>query len=111
LDPWAGAVTEEGDGVGILLEVSPGSRRGAAIAGYNPWRRRVQCTVSAPPRGGRANRDLVTLLAEVLSVPAPAVTLVAGAASREKRVHVRGLSAGEALARLHAAAVSGPGTS
>jgi hypothetical protein len=97
--------------VGILLEVSPGSRRGAAIAGYNPWRRRVQCTVSAPPMGGRANRDVVALLAGVLLVPASAVTLVAGAASREKRVHVRHLTEGEALTRLHAAAVSGPGKS
>ena len=108
---WAGAVTEEEDGVGILLEVSPGSRRGAAITGYNPWRRRVQCTVSAPPRGGKANRDLVALFAEALSVPASAVTLAAGAASREKRVHVRGLTAGEALTRLHAAAESDPGKS
>ncbi|MDD1657018.1 MAG: DUF167 domain-containing protein [Methanomicrobiales archaeon] len=111
MDPWAGAVTEEGDGVGILLEVSPGSRRGAAITGYNPWRRRVQCTVSAPPRGGKANRDVVALMAEVLSLPASAVTLASGAASREKRVHVRGLSEQDALAGLHAAADSGPGTS
>lgn len=108
MDPWAGAVTEEGDGVGILLEVSPGSRRGAAITGYNPWRRRIQCTVSAPPRGGKANRDLVALMADILSVPASAVTLAAGAASREKHVHVRNLSEGEALARLHAAAGDGP---
>jgi uncharacterized protein (TIGR00251 family) len=111
MDPWAGAVMEEEDGVGILLEVSPGSRRGAAITGYNPWRRRVQCTVSTPPRGGKANRDLTALVAEALLVPASAVTLVAGAASREKRVRVRGLPAGEALARLHAAAGSGPGRS
>ncbi|MDD1645503.1 MAG: DUF167 domain-containing protein [Methanomicrobiales archaeon] len=106
MDPWAGAVTEEGDGVGILLEVSPGSRRGASVTGYNPWRRRVQCTVSAPPRGGKANRDVVELMADVLSVPASAVTLSAGAASREKRIHVQNLMEDEALARLHTAAES-----
>jgi hypothetical protein len=106
LDPWAGAVTAEGDGVAILVEVSPGSRRGASVTGYNPWRRRIQCTVSAPPRGGKANRDVVALLAEVLSVPAPSVTLSAGAASREKKIHVRNLSEAEVLARLHAAAAS-----
>jgi uncharacterized protein (TIGR00251 family) len=78
------------------------------VTGYNPWRRRVQCTVSAPPRGGKANRDVLALMADVLSVPASAVTLSAGAASREKRIHVRSLTEDQALVRLHAAAGTGP---
>ena len=110
MDPWTGAVIGDGDGVTILLEVSPGSRRGASITGYNPWRRRVQCTVSAPPRGGKANRQLVTLVADTLSVPEPAVTLVSGAASHEKRIHVRNVTADSVLARLHAAAESRSGS-
>jgi hypothetical protein len=106
VDPWTGAVIADGDGVTILLEVSPGSRRGASVTGYNAWRRRVQCTVSAPPRGGKANRDVLELLSDVLSVPASSVTLASGGASREKKVHVRNLTEEEALARLHAAAAS-----
>src|SRR5260370_39387770 len=52
----------------------------------------LKVKVGAPPEGGRANDAVLALLAEVLGVPATALTLVGGSASRSKRVRVTGLS-------------------
>lgn len=55
--------------------------------------------VAAAPVDGAANRALVRLLAETLSVPPGAVTLVAGATGRRKRLLVEGLDRADILAR------------
>ncbi len=46
--------------------------------------------VTVPADGGRANAALLRLLAQALEVPGSACRLVAGTASRWKRVHVAG---------------------
>jgi uncharacterized protein YggU (UPF0235/DUF167 family) len=58
--------------------------------------------LAAAPVQGAANDALVRLLAETLEVPRRAVTLVSGERSRNKRVHVTGLTAAAAGARLSA---------
>ena len=56
--------------------------------------------VAAPAERGRANEALLDLLAGALSVSRSRVTLVAGAASREKVVRLDGLEPGEVERRL-----------
>ena len=60
------------------------------------WKLRV---VAAPERG-RANDEVVTVLADALDVPRAAVRLVAGVSSRDKVVEVNGLDAAEVDCRL-----------
>jgi uncharacterized protein len=57
--------------------------------------------VSAPPVGGRANDALCRLIAKRAHVASRRVSIVRGAAAREKVVRVAGLDAKE----LHAALV------
>jgi len=40
--------------------------------------------VTAAPEGGKANRAVIALLADALSVPPSSISLVRGAASRDK---------------------------
>jgi uncharacterized protein (TIGR00251 family) len=65
--------------------------RGAkdAIVGLHGAALKVK--VTAPPVEGRANRAVEDLLARVLRVPRRDVSVVAGQASRRKRVHVSGM--------------------
>jgi uncharacterized protein len=56
--------------------------------------------VHAPPVDGRANDELVDLIAARLEVPARAVSIVAGERSRQKRVRVSGIDARTAASRL-----------
>lgn len=96
----AGALTRHTDGVVIALEVSPNARRDRFPDGYNPWRRAVGCSVTAPPVGGRANRAVLALVATTLGVRRGDVELIAGASSSTKRVLVRTRGVDEVAATL-----------
>ena len=60
--------------------------------------------VTAAPESGKANEAVRDLLAAALGIPRSSTEIVSGAASRDKVVVVRGLTAEEAGARLGAAA-------
>jgi uncharacterized protein (TIGR00251 family) len=60
----------------------------------------LKVRVAAPPEGGKANREILELLAEKLGLPAAGVTLVSGPASAAKVVALRGVTAEQAWARL-----------
>jgi uncharacterized protein len=95
------------DGIEVALKVTPRARR-AAIAGQaedadgRAW---LLAQVTEVPEGGRANVAVVALLAEALGVAPSACEVVAGAASRRKRVHIRGDATvlGRAMAGLSGA--------
>jgi uncharacterized protein len=61
--------------------------------------------VAAPPERGRANDEVVGVIARALSVDRRDVRLVAGASGRDKVVELTGLTLDEAERRL--AAVGG----
>ncbi len=56
--------------------------------------------VQAPPVDGAANAELVEVIADLLSVPRRAVSVVSGERSRQKRVRVSGIDVTTAHARL-----------
>lgn len=88
----------------LRLRVSPGSANAGLVGRYGDgWKVRV----TDPPERGRANEALLQLVARTLGTPASHLELVAGAASRDKVVLVRGLSAPEVDARLAQAAGGG----
>jgi uncharacterized protein len=79
------------DGVSVAVKVQPGSRRpglhGSAPSADGP---RLRIAVTEAPEGGRATRAACDALAAALDVPASAVRVLAGAATREKRLFVGG---------------------
>jgi uncharacterized protein (TIGR00251 family) len=99
--PQAGAldsvVAAARDGVVVNVHVQPRAGR-AGIAGRHGDSLRVR--VKAPPVGGRANDEVIVLVARALQVPPRAVTLVTGATSRVKRFHVSDLDVVLAKDRL-----------
>lgn len=60
----------------------------------------LRARLTAPPVEGAANEALVTLLAERLRVPKRAITIVRGAASRDKQIAIAGINADELRVRL-----------
>lgn len=61
----------------------------------------LKVRLAAPPVDGAANDALMVLLARELDVPQRAITIVSGASSRSKLVHVEGI-ASDAVERLAA---------
>jgi len=102
--------THRGDGratpaAPILVRVQPNAKR-TEVAGRHGDA--IKIRVAAPPVDGAANEELIRFLADRLKVPQSAVTILRGAGSRHKRVQIRGLDPGVALARLELAAGLSP---
>lgn len=62
----------------------------------------IKARLTAPPVDGAANAALITLLAETLSLPKRAITLIRGATGRQKIVEIEGLEQAEIIQRLSA---------
>jgi uncharacterized protein (TIGR00251 family) len=85
----------------VRLRVSPGAVRAGVVGRHGEaWKVRV----AAPPEGGRANKAVLRLLADTLSLPREAVTLVSGHAARDKIVELAGLGPSQIERRLSSAA-------
>ena len=85
----------------VRLRVSPGAKSAQVVGRHGEaWKVRV----AAPPEGGRANEAVVRLLAETLSLPRDAVTLVSGHGARDKIVQLAGLDPAQIERRLSSAA-------
>ena len=72
----------------IQVRVQPRARKDEVASERNG---RLVVRITAPPVDGKANAALRKLLAKRLGVPASAVTVVRGEASRDKLVEVEGL--------------------
>ena len=86
-------------GISCRLKVKavPGASRSEIVGRLDAA---LKIRVAAPPEGGKANREILELLAERLGLPAASVTLVSGAASPAKVVELLGITAEQAWARL-----------
>jgi uncharacterized protein (TIGR00251 family) len=81
----------------LQLRVVPGAARSEVVGRYGEgWKVRV----GAVPERGRANSELLELLSKRLGVRPAELSIVSGAAARDKVVELRGLSAREADERL-----------
>jgi uncharacterized protein (TIGR00251 family) len=81
----------EAGGVTLRVKVQPGARRagilGLAEGADGP---RLRLAVTERPTDGRANRAVREAVADWLGVPPSAVSLVQGAAAREKLLRIEG---------------------
>ncbi len=77
------------NGCTLGVRVHPGARRNA-ISGIHDGALKISLTT--PPTDGRANAALIAFLAEQLSIPRQRITLVSGATSRSKTLHLDGLT-------------------
>ncbi|QDU71229.1 DUF167 domain-containing protein [Mucisphaera calidilacus] len=84
-------------GLELHLKVVPGSKRSAVIGLLGD---RLKIAVSAPPEAGKANKEVVALLAAKLSVAHRDVTIIRGAAQPRKTALIAGVSEREAVSRL-----------
>jgi uncharacterized protein len=86
--------------VRIDFRVSPRAARSAIVGRHGTgWKARV----AAAPEGGRANAELIRLVASVLDLPERNLSIATGQRGREKTVAIDGIDLVEAERRLAAA--------
>ena len=91
------AIVERQGRLTFAVKVVPGSRQDRIAGCYGDA---LKVAVAAPAEQGKANRRLCAVLAAALTVPARAVTVIAGHGGAHKQVAVDGLTAAELRARL-----------
>jgi len=94
------AVSEIDNSAVLLLEVSAGSKKTHFPAGYNEWRKTVQCRISTPPVEGRANKAIIKCIASELGVPRAHISIISGATSSIKRIRVDEMSGDTLVKKL-----------
>jgi uncharacterized protein (TIGR00251 family) len=79
-------------GLRLLIRLSPRAKadRLNGVSVGTDGGRVLTATVTAPPQDGRANAALLQLLARAWRLPRRDLSIVAGAASRHKTVHIAG---------------------
>ena len=78
----------DGDGVALRLHIQPGAKK-TEVAGLHGEALKIR--LAAPPVDGKANEELVALVAERLGCRKTAVTIRAGASGRMKLIKVDGV--------------------
>jgi uncharacterized protein (TIGR00251 family) len=82
----------------ITVRISPRSQKGSVVGWMDDGALKVN--VLAAPEGGRANIELLRVVAEGLNIPVRHVTLESGAGSTTKVLKILGLDAEEVKRRL-----------
>jgi uncharacterized protein len=76
--------------VRLSLRVVPNAARAEIVGWLEDGSLKVK--VAAPPEGGRANREVLDLLAKTLGLGRRDLSIIAGEKGRHKIIAVRGLS-------------------
>ncbi len=80
---------EERDGVRLRVYVRPGARKDAILGIHGDA---LKVSITSPPVGGAANRELRRFLAGTLDIPPSWVEILSGHTSRTKVLRIMGLS-------------------
>jgi uncharacterized protein (TIGR00251 family) len=91
------AIVLHADGAILPVLAQPGAKCNA-ILGERAEALRV--AVTAPPDKGKANESIRSVLAEHLGCKSAQISLISGAASRQKRFLIRGIAPDELRARI-----------
>ncbi len=85
------------DGVALSVRARAGARRNG-VTGEHAGS--LQVSVTQAPEKGKANKAIIAVLAEALSIRKSQIELIAGETSPQKRFLVRGMVAADLVARI-----------
>jgi len=87
-------------GLIIRFDVSPGTSKLIVPSGFNPWRKAFEARLTEEPTGGKANRQLISAVAKIFSIPEGDVEIMSGQKSARKVLLIKGLDLNRALSLL-----------
>lgn len=89
--------TDKTDGVIINLRIVPRSAKNE-ICGIHD--EAIKVRLQAPPVDGKANKALIKFMAKALGIRQSDIEIISGESSRNKRIHVSGLTAAALMAKV-----------
>ena len=85
----------------MTVKATPRAKRSEIVCADPEW---LRVKLRAPPVDGKANEELIALFSKTFGVPKSAVEILAGDASRHKRIRLRGVAAPAVSERIGACA-------
>jgi uncharacterized protein (TIGR00251 family) len=83
--------------INILVKVQPNAGRNEVVGQANSvWKIKI----AAPPDKGKANKELVDFLSDLLDIKKSRIAISRGQTSHNKVIEIEGLSLEEVLSRL-----------
>ena len=90
-------MSQKRNSVNIAVQVHPGAKRNEVLRFQESiWHMKI----AAPPVEGKANKELIDFLSEVLGVSKSRVAIEKGATSHRKLIAIEGLTVAEVEARM-----------
>lgn len=86
--------------VRLHLWIQPNASKSEVIG---PFENSLKIKIKAPPVDGKANKEVIEFLSDLLDVPKKNISILRGDSSRKKCVEIMGLSESEIRARLNLA--------
>ena len=80
---------ETDNGILLTIQVKPNSRQQELIINSNE--NSVIIQVKSPPDKGKANREIIKMLAKILDISSSKITMVAGHTSRTKKIAIESI--------------------
>lgn len=84
-------------GATFAVKVQPRARKNAITGRVGDA---LKLALTAPPIEGRANQAVIEFFADLFEIPRSSVTIASGATSRNKRICISGVNAGNVRRRL-----------
>jgi hypothetical protein len=94
------AIRKAKDGILLDIEVKPNSPKSIFPSGYDEWRNRFRVTTRSLPERGKANEEIVRLIANFFSIDEKRVSISFGKKSRNKTIFLKGIDENEAMEKL-----------
>ena len=96
------ALSSSDKGTIITIEVSAGSSKACFPAGYNAWRKAVGCRVRAPALEGKANKEVIAVISDIIGIEKRRISIISGTTSPVKKILVEGMTADQLRSALSA---------
>ncbi len=87
------------DSVFIDIYIEPGAS-GYRFGPYDPWRQRMKMSVCSRAHDGKANKEVLRAISDLLDVPVANVRILRGAMTRRKTLRVDGICLEAAIEAL-----------
>jgi uncharacterized protein (TIGR00251 family) len=91
------SINETAAGISFAVRIQPRAKRDAVLSELGGA---LKISLVAPPLDGRANEGCISFMAELLEVRRSQVSILSGHASRNKVMHVAGITAALLRERL-----------
>jgi len=78
-------IKESKEGIVLQIVITPNAKDNS-IEGIEPWKKRLKVKIAAPPRGGKANKELIKFFSKLFKRD---VTIIRGETSREKDILIK----------------------